>query len=84
MCQALRAKMNIKQPPFIDKDSQGDTVVVDVVEVGCAGLKEDRSTSGLAVALELKVKAVGHMGRHKLKILGILACKKYIFWGKEG
>lgn len=52
--------------------------------MGCAGLKEDRWSSGLAVALELKVKAVGHMGRHKLKILGILACKKYIFLGKEG
>lgn len=78
MCQALRTKMNIKQPPFIDKDSQGEEIVrVDMVEVGGAGLKEDMSNSGLAVAL---VKARDHIGRDGLKILGILACREHIFW----
>lgn len=53
MCQALRAKMNINQPPFIDKDSQGEEIVrVDMVEVGDAGFKEDMSNSGLAVTCQ--------------------------------
>lgn len=78
MCQALRAKTNIMQPPFIDKDSQGEEIVrVDMVEVGGAGLKEDMSNSGLAVAL---VKPRDRIGRDELKILGILACREHIFW----
>ena len=50
---------------------------VDMVGVGGARLKENRSDSGLAVA---RVKARNHIGRDGLKILGILACRERIFW----
>ena len=74
----LGSKMNVKQPAFIGKDSQGEKIVrVDMVGVGGARLKENRSDSGLAVA---RVKARNHIGRDGLKILGILACREHIFW----